>query len=468
MKSEQIHLVTGRLAEAALRNTLADIGKSYEFKYTVQIMPITVAALMSPQWIARHIQIPDGTQRVILPGYCRGDLSVLTDSLSIPVEHGPKDLRQLSRFLTGKQQEVDLSDYQIEIIAEINHVPALSVSDAVAIAKQYQLDGADFIDVGCIPGQTCAEIADYVLAIKDLGIRVSIDSLNIDEIALATAAGAELVLSVNSSNVHAAADWGCEVVAIPDDPADLNSIETTIEILDQAGVAFRIDPILEPIGLGFADSLMRYHTARERWPDAEMMMGIGNLSELSDVDSAGVNLILLGICQELKIHSVLTTQVINWATSSVKECDIARRLVSYACSNSVPPKNLSTELVVLRDRLLPKFSPQQISDLAASIKDHNYRILIDEDKIHLLGSGKQFMDTDPFAVFDALMESGPKNVDASHAFYLGYEMCKAMTAIALGKNYTQDEALDWGHLTVSEKNRHRLSKRYRGESKSGE
>lgn len=463
MNSEQIHFVTGRLAESALRNTLADIGKSYDLKYTVQVMPITVAALMSPQWIARHIEIPDGTQRVILPGYCKGDLSVLTDSLSIPVEHGPKDLRQLSRFLTGKQLKVDLSDHQIEIIAEINHVPELSVADAVDIASSYLRDGADFIDVGGIPGQTCTNIGDYVSAIKELGVRVSIDSLNIDEIELAAKAGAELVLSVNSSNVHAAADWGCEVIVIPDDPADLHSIESTIETLDQAGVAFRIDPILEPIGLGFAKSLLRYHTVREQWPHCEMMMGIGNLTELSDVDSAGVNLMLLGICQELEIHSVLTTQVINWASSSIKECDIARRLVRYACTNSVPPKNLSTDLVVLRDRLLPQFSPQQISDLAASIKDNNYRILTAENEIHLLGSGKHFKDTDPFAVFDALMETDPKNVDASHAFYLGYEMCKAMTAIALDKNYTQDEALDWGHLTISEKNRHRLSKRYRGE-----
>ena len=40
--------------------------------------------------------------------------------------------------------------------------------------------------------------------------------------------------------------------------------------------------------------------------------------------------------------------------------------------------------------------------------------------------------------------------DASHAFYLGYEMMKAKTALTLSKTYRQDQALDWGFLTEPE------------------
>ncbi|MEM9412441.1 MAG: hypothetical protein AAGA30_15110, partial [Planctomycetota bacterium] len=65
-----------------------------------------------------------------------------------------------------------------------------------------------------------------------------------------------------------------------------------------------------------------------------------------------------------------------------------------------------------------------------------------------------------------LMQTNPRNVDPSHAFYLGYELCKAMTAMQLGKNYVQDEALDWGHLTVPETNRHRLTKKFRRNNKT--
>ena len=56
---------------------------------------------------------------------------------------------------------------------------------------------------------------------------------------------------------------------------------------------------------------------------------------------------------------------------------------------------------------------------------------------------------DPFALFAQLAVADPK-LDASHAFYLGYEFAKAVTALTLGKSYTQDQALRWGFLTVPE------------------
>ncbi len=90
------------------------------------------------------------------------------------------------------------------------------------------------------------------------GYRVSIDSLNPDEIEPAVRAGAELVLSVNSTNRERAVDWGCEVVVVPDVPETLAGLDETIELLATAGVRLRIDPVLEPIGFGFARSLGRY------------------------------------------------------------------------------------------------------------------------------------------------------------------------------------------------------------------
>src|SRR5690606_716488 len=157
------------------------------------------------------------------------------------------------------------------------------------------------------------------------------DSFQPDEVEAACKAGAELVLSVNTTNAHLAKQWhGAQVVAIPDDPHTLAGLDATIQTLDRDGVAFRIDPILEPVGFGFAASLGRYLDVRKRYPDAQMMMGVGNLSEMTEVDSAGVNTLLVGFCQEQGIHSVLTTQVINWAKSSVAELDIARRMVQNA------------------------------------------------------------------------------------------------------------------------------------------
>ena len=228
------------------------------------------------------------------------------------------------------------------------------------------------------------------------GFKVSIDSLNPIEISNAVQAGASLVLSVNSSNRDAAVDWGVPVVVIPDDLATLAGLDATVEFLATAGVPVRLDPILEPIGCGFTTSLERYIQVRKRYPDAEMMMGIGNLSELTDEDSAGVNTLLLGICQELGIRSVLTTEVINWARSSVRECDIARRLVHYSVNHRVPPKHLETELLTLRDEEATSFGKEALDKLANSIKDPNYRIYAEEDEIHLVSAGLHLHDKDPF------------------------------------------------------------------------
>ena len=167
-------------------------------------------------------------------------------------------------------------------------------------------------------------------ALRDDGHRVSIDSLDPREIEPAVRAGAELVLSVNSSNREAALRLGLRSRRWCPTIRDRWRASTKRRKLATAGVRLRIDPVLEPIGFGFAKSLGRYLQVRERYPDAEMMMGIGNLTELTDADSAAINVVLLGFCQEVGIRSVLTTQVINWARSSVRECDLARRLVHHS------------------------------------------------------------------------------------------------------------------------------------------
>ena len=457
---EKIHFVTGKLAEFALRAQLDALSEKASFEFTIDVLPITVAALMSPKWIAKHINVPVDSTRIILPGHCSGDLNPLRELTDIPIQIGPKDLRKLPQFFgIKKSADKKYGEYDIEIIAEINHAPRLTPNRILQLADSMRSEGANLIDVGCEPGETWSKVGDIVAMLVAEGHRCSVDSLNPIEIAKATSAGAELVLSVNSTNVEYAKDWGAEVVVIPDQFDDLQGLEPTIEKLAKDNVPIRIDPILEPIGFGFAKSLQRYMTVRERFPDAEMMMGIGNLTELTDVDSAGINVLLLAICQELSIRSVLTTQVINWAKSSVKECDIGRRLAFHAINEKVPPKHLSDELVVLRDPEVSSFGIEAIEALAKQIKDHNYRIIAEDNSIHLMGNGMRFSDSDPFVAFDALMDTNPKNVDASHAFYLGYEMCKAMIANQLGKEYRQDEALHWGHLTEPEIDRHRLKKR---------
>lgn len=452
------HFVTGRLAESAVRGIVSQAATQQGFAYSIGVMPITVAALMTPKWLRRHLDPPDEATHVIVPGFLEAGVDVIRDAVDVPVLCGPKDCRQIPEWLGQGPRQISLDEYDIEIIAEINHAPRRSVEEVVSEAISLRDQGADVIDIGADPGNRCRQIGDYVAALVDQGLRVSIDTFDPWEASRAARRGATLMLSVNRSNREAAADWGIEVVAIPDTPSDLESLRETEDYLSSRGVATRLDPILEPIGMGLAASLVRYATIRGEYPEAAMMMGIGNLTELSDVDSAGVNLMLLGLCGELKIGSVLTTQVINWARSSVRECDIGRRLIRYAVRHGIPPKRLSDQLVMLRDPKPRPFPADALASLAASLKDNNYRLFAQHDQIHLISAGLHLRDDDPYRLFDRLMERDESdNVDPGHAFYLGFEMAKAVTALTLDKQYDQDQALHWGHLTRPETH-HRIAR----------
>lgn len=443
----RILFVTGRLAEFALRQVLEDLAPRAGFTAEVAVMPITVAALMPTDWIARHLEPREGINRVILPGMCKGILDPVADRLGgIPVDRGPADLRDLPRhFGLDSPEREGYGAFDIEILAEINHAPTLTIDDLLDQADRFIVEGADRIDLGCDPGGPWLGVGDAVSALRDRGYRVSVDSFDPTEVRLAVAAGADLVLSVNATNREYARDWGAEVVVIPDQIGTLEGLDESINDLDRHDVRFRIDPILEPIGFGFAASIGRYLEARRRFPDAEMMMGIGNLTELTDVDSAGMNVALIGICQEVGARSVLTTAVINWAQSAVREIDLARRLSYHAVNNKTLPKHLEPGLVALRDPKVPTFGLDTLRELQRRIKDPNWRIFAENGMIYALNHQHFLADSDPFALFDRMGID-----DESHAFYLGYELAKAKTALTLGKHYRQDQALDWGFLTEPE------------------
>ena len=453
--------VTGRLAEPALRRVLLDLAPQAGFEPEIAVLPITVAALMPTRWIARHLVFPSGIQRVILPGLCQGELTPLEEkaaessgSSSISIERGPSDLRDLPRFFgQNRDRLAGYGAFDIEILAEINHAPRLSTPELLAQAEVFRAQGADRIDLGCDPDGPWPGVFNAVRALIDSGFRVSIDTFDPLEAADAVRAGADLVLSVNASNRHHAPDWGVQVVAIPDHPGSLDGLDASAEFLETHHVPFRLDPILEPIGFGFSASLGRYLEVRRLYPNAEMLMGVGNLTELTDVDSSGINVLLAGFCQELGIRSVLTTAVIPWARSSVRELDLARRLVHFAVQNRELPKRVEPNLITLRDPDLPRFGPEALAELALRIKDPNWRLFAEDDHLIAINGTHHLTDTDPFTLFDRMAVTDP-----SHAFYLGYELAKAKTALTLSKSYRQDQSLSWGHLTEPETS-HRSKKR---------
>lgn len=444
-----IAFVTGKLAEPALQQVVGELAARMGFQPHVIVTKISVAALLTVDWLIGKIQIPPEVQLVVLPGWCRGDTAKLSDSLGgVAVERGPKDLRDLPRYFEQEPDDRPYGSYDIEILAEINHANRLSLEALVEEAIRLRQDGADIIDLGGTPGEDWPDLRQAVEELTRQQFRVSIDSFDPREVEQAVAGGAELVLSVNETNRDLARHWGVDVVALPDrwrDEGWLQSLEKTVEVLESQNVPFRLDPILEPIGFGFAASLHRYFLTRQHFPQAKMLMGIGNLTELTEVDSAGVNALLIGFCQELGIQSVLTTQVINWARTSVREINVARQLMKYAVAEHSLPKHRDPRLVMLRDEKLNEYSSEELKQLQSNIRDRSFRLFASEGKLTALNGEVFVQKTDPFELF---VELGVR--DPSHAFYLGWELMKATLALQLGKQYVQDEPLDWGLLTVPE------------------
>ncbi len=415
------------------------------FEAAVAVMKITVAALMTTPWIARFLEVPEGTDLVLLPGLVEGDTAELSERYGARVEKGPKDLREIPRYFGQAAAAADYGAYDIEILAEINNAPKLPREALRAAADYFRASGADVIDLGCTPGVPFPALGDLVRELRAAGMRVSVDSFDPGEIRTAAEAGAELVLSVNGSNLDVArelAGSGVRVVAIPDFGEGIDTLAPTLDRLEHWGVGYLIDPVVEPIGFGFTASLERYVEIHRRYPDAGQMMGIGNITELTSADTTGVHALLLAICQETGVRAVLTTEVIPWARGAVREIDVARRLMYHAVHHRTLPKNVDDRLVTVKDPEILAYDEAELRELQAAVKDANFRIFTDRDTITVFNSEIFVRGTDIQEIF------GQLGVDeATHAFYLGRELARAKLAITLGKTYRQEGALRWGYLT---------------------
>ncbi|MCA9181771.1 MAG: dihydropteroate synthase, partial [Planctomycetales bacterium] len=177
--TQHVHFVTGRLAERAVRDIVASVADEFRFEYSISVLPITVAALMTPKWLLRHLQIPDQADRVVLPGHLHDELELIRHSFGQRIECGPRDIRDLPTFFGGKRlRDAGYGKHSIEIIAEINHAGRLTSQELIETAQRLVRDGADVIDIGCTPGYQWNGVGDAVKLLVDHQVRVSIDSFD--------------------------------------------------------------------------------------------------------------------------------------------------------------------------------------------------------------------------------------------------------------------------------------------------
>lgn len=440
--AERLLLLTGHLAHARLVKLMTGLGE-VPFEWTIFDIGVQVAALMTEAIILRRLPRPIEADRIILPGRCRADLDRLARETGVTFVRGPDELTDLPAFLGRGARPPDLSRHDIRIFSEIVDASALEIDAILARADKMRAMGADVIDLGCLPDTPFPHLEDCVRALKSAGHQVSVDSADRTELERGAAAGADYLLSLTEETLDIAKRFPVTPVLIPGARGDVASLVRTAEAAAAADISFIVDPILDPIHFGFAASVLRYVEIRRLLPDAEIMMGTGNLTELTEADTSGITATLLGLCSELFIRNVLVVQVSPHTRRTLAEHDAARRLMYAAREDNALPKGYGAGLSQVHDLKPFTSTSEELAERAGAVRDKNYRIGVAADGIHIYNRELHQVARDAMALYPFLDLA----TDGAHAFYIGTELAKAEVALTLGKRYVQDEPLDFGCAT---------------------
>ena len=440
----KILFVTGKLAEKNLRKILDSI-EDKSFTYETRDLSVNVAALLTTEMIYRRIGDIEGFNKIILPGKVRGDIDELAKKLNITIVRGPEELKDLPVMFGGRPLKYDLSKYEVHIFAEITDAPNMKVQDIINMAGYYRNNGADVIDIGCLPNKPFPHLAETIQELKRQDFYVSIDSHLDKELILGGKSGADYLLSIKSDNYYILDEVDSYPILIPKD-GDMMSLHDCIDKCIADKRIFIADPILDPINYGFTQSIIRYSELRKRYPDIHIMMGTGNVTELTHADTTGMTMILMGIISELKINHILTTEVSKHCSTVIKESDLARRIILAASQENTTPKHINSGLLTTHEEDPTRYNQEEVEELYKQVKDSNYRIMNTDNGVHLFNKNGLQTAIDPFDFFKKI----DVRDDTGHAFYLGVELARAQIAYQLGKSYEQDEELKWGCL-VDEK-----------------
>ncbi|MGP3668206.1 MAG: dihydropteroate synthase-like protein [Candidatus Bathyarchaeota archaeon] len=512
--NKKILIVTGLLAEGAVKKQV----KKSSVKADVLVLPIQVAAFLTPAYILRKLKEAniDGYNLILVPGMIKGSVAEISKSLGVAVFKGPKHAVDLQLILENidklelstvkpacellseklkkcwqagvkslrfkdksfSGENVYASSKTLPIVmAEIVNAPSLPKSEVLDKAKKYVKDGADIIDVGMEAGDEKPEKAYSLVKFlsKNLGKPISIDSVNVNEIKAAVKAGANLILSINSENVEKLSKddriLKTPVVVTPvakDGYIPKNYVER-VKVLEENiyfakkfGFNYIIaDPLLSINN--FVDSILGYFEFRKRNPKIPMLFGAGNITELVDADSQGLNFLLTLLAFDVKANIILTTEASNKTKGSVFEVSTAIKMVSVAKNLQVPPKNLGIDLLRFKEKtrkdedlLKKEFKCWKSKacmvkvDMESEgyVKDPRgyFKIYVNEEKGKIVVFYFSYDKNKPPIIFEGSnpMMLGRRIVKEGlislldHAIYLGSELQKANIALKTGRGYLQD------------------------------
>jgi dihydropteroate synthase-like protein len=363
--------------------------------------------------------------------------------------------------------------FPMRVIAEIVNAPALDLEAVSRRAAYYESEGADIIDIGMLAGDPRPEaVKGLVEAVRSsVRLPVSIDTLDPREIEAAVGAGIDLVLSVDRGNLEEVAPYvrDVPVVVLPSDMGRgflpgtaeerLIAMMENLLLAGNLGVGKVIaDLVLEPaLKPGLFESLKAYHLFRLTDEVTPVLFGLGNVTELIDADSPGVNGLLAALACEVGADLLFVPEYSSKARGSVRETVTASRMMFLARRREKPPKDLGLDLLLLKEKRWTE-SPYDGEDEASvevleAQEDEEFVmdakgwfvIRIDRESDLIVATHYQEGDRPDVAVkgrvareiYQTILRRGLVG-KYDHAAYLGKELAKAELALRLGRSYIQD------------------------------
>jgi dihydropteroate synthase-like protein len=436
-----------------------------------------VASLLTPLELESLVK-QGNYDMVIVSGMATASFDIVEKATGVPVFRGPRHAADLERILSGlgsiplsrtipaddflaalkreeavrniagREQSAGFSycirgvkiggDSRMKVLAEI--MDAHRVRDLKFAVDGAFSSGADIVDLGFGFDAVEADVTRCFEEVSGCDGPLAIDTQD----PVLIAAGlfrADVILSLHEGNIplvgREVADSGAVAVVVPCG----SDLSENIRLAEDAGISCIIaDPVLKPAGSGFVRSLGQF-------PDGPypVFFGAGNVVELMDADSIGMNCLLAAAAKELNCSVVFTSEHSDKTRGSIREMRRATEMMVLA-EDRPYPKDLGIDLLTIKEkrrRQEPPLTYSYATEAGPSGKDlvydpcGNFRIGIEGDSIIAVRDKRAIRGQSWTDVFSAILEAGDVSL-LDHAAYLGKELYKAELAIRFGKSFEQD------------------------------
>jgi len=468
----RILLPTGSATAGIVKTAAERFGDRYEINVAVTG---EIASFLAPGEL-RNLLSRGNYDMVIVSGMCTASFADVERETGVPVYRGPRhaadlplvlsvlDRVRLSKtvpadeFIAQTRREeacrkVALLDAEAEadfiirgvkvgggsrMLAEI--MDAHRRGDLLADVRRFFADGADIVDLGFGFDATPGDVERCFAALAEVEGPLAVDTQDPALIAAALFR-ADMVLSLHEGNIpavgEAVAEAGAAAVVVPRE----RTLQENLAAARAAGISCLIaDPLLQPVGSGLVDSLAGFREAPR-----PLFFGAGNVAELLDADSPGVNALLAGMAHEVGAAVIFTSEHSDKTAGSVAEMRRATEMMALVTDRPYP-KDLGLDLLVLKEKRRRREPPLEygsVMDARPAPDEIVYdplgciRIGIEGDSIVAIHHDRAVRGRHWEDVFYTLLSNGSLS-RLDHAAYLGKELFKAELASRYGRSFEQD------------------------------